>query len=156
MASVDAITSLIEPAINALGYELWSIELLSQGKFSTLRIFIDAEKGINVDDCAAVSHQVSGILDVEDPIKSKYTLEVSSPGLDRPLVKLEHFEEYTGSYINVRLRVPFEGRRKFAGMLNGVEDECVVLHVDQEEYLLPIETIDKANVVFHKTPSAKE
>lgn len=148
MANVELVQELIEPAVTALGFELWGVQLLSQGRHSTLRVFIDSPEGINVEDCAAVSHQVSGILDVEDPIKSQYTLEVSSPGIERPLFTLAQYQRYIGEEISVRLRVPFEGRRKFSGLLTAIEADDIVLRVDDEEYLLPFDTIDRANIVF--------
>ncbi len=149
MANVSQVQELIEPAVTALGYELWGIQLLSQGRHSTLRIYIDKPEGINVDDCAAVSHQVSGILDVEDPIKSQYTLEVSSPGMERPLFKLEQYQRYVGVDIALRLRSPVEGRRKFSGLLKAVEADNIIVRIEDEdeEYVLPFESIDKANIV---------
>jgi ribosome maturation factor RimP len=141
---VESIQALIEPSIEALGFELWGLELIAQGRFSTLRIYIESANGINVDDCAEVSHQVSGIMDVEDPITNQYTLEVSSPGVDRPLFKQAHYEQYVGQFLRVRLHSPFDGRRKFAGVLMGLEADEIILLVDQEEYLLPIDAIDKA------------
>ena len=146
-AKLKELQTLIQPSVEALGFELWGLDYLSQGRHATLRIYIDAEAGINVDDCAAVSHQVSGILDVEDPITGQYTLEVSSPGMDRPLFSLEQFEAYKGSLVQVRLRIAFDGRRKFKGILNGVEGEDILLVVDDEEYLLPIDAIDRASVI---------
>ena len=144
MSNVESIQALIEPSVEALGFELWGLELIAQGRFSTLRIYIESAKGITVDDCAEVSHQVSGILDVEDPITNQYTLEVSSLGVDRPLLKQAHYEQYIGQFMRVRLHSPFDGRRKFAGVLMGLEADEIVLLVDQEEYLLPIDAIDKA------------
>ena len=144
MSNVESIQALIEPSVEALGFELWGLELIAQGRFSTLRIYIESAKGITVDDCAEVSHQVSGILDVEDPITNQYTLEVSSPGVDRPLFKQAHYEQYIGQFMRVRLHSPFDGRRKFAGVLMGLEADEIVLLVDKEEYLLPIDAIDKA------------
>jgi ribosome maturation factor RimP len=144
LSNVESIQALIEPSVEALGFELWGLELIAQGRFSTLRIYIESAKGITVDDCAEVSHQVSGILDVEDPITNQYTLEVSSPGVDRPLFKQAHYEQYIGQFMRVRLHSPFDGRRKFAGVLMGLEADEIVLLVDQEEYLLPIDAIDKA------------
>jgi len=146
-AKLKQLQELIEPGVVALGVELWGIEYISQGRHNTLRIYIDSENGIDVDDCARVSHQVSGVLDVEDPITGQYTLEVSSPGMDRPLFTLEQFAAYAGSQVQVRLRVAFEGRRKFKGLLNGVEGDDVLVVVDNEEYLLPIDYIDRANVI---------
>jgi ribosome maturation factor RimP len=139
---------LVEPSVSALGFELWGIEFLSQGKHSTLRVYIDSEEnGITVDDCAKVSHQISGIMDVEDPIAGNYTLEVSSPGVDRPLFTLEQFAAYAGSHIQLRLRIAYEGRRKFKGILNGIEGDDILVVVDEEEYMLPIEYIDRANII---------
>jgi ribosome maturation factor RimP len=140
---------LIRPVVEGLGFEFWGMEYLAKGKDSVLRIFIDtdAEKGIDVEDCAQVSRQVSAILDVEDPISGEYNLEVSSPGMDRPLYELSQYQRFIGSVVALRLRVPFDGRRKFKGQLTGVEGDEVVLLVDNEEYLLPIELIEKANIV---------
>lgn len=139
--------ALLEPAINALGCELWGLEYLTQATRATLRIYIDKAEGIGVEDCEAVSRQVSAILDVEDPIRAEYTLEVSSPGMDRPLYTLAHYAAFAGAEIKLRLRVAFEGRRKFSGLLKGVEEDEVVLEVDGEEYVLPFELIEKCNVV---------
>jgi len=147
VAKVDTLRELIEPTVEALGFQLWGVEYQGQGRYSVLRLFIDKEDGINVDDCASVSHHVSGILDVEDPIDGEYTLEVSSPGMDRPLFTLEQYQAYVGQVVSLRLRVPFEGRRKFKGMINAVEGDDIVIHVDDHEYLLPISLIEKANVV---------
>ncbi|MEP4486785.1 MAG: ribosome maturation factor RimP [Halioglobus sp.] len=137
---------MLEPTIEALGFELWGIEHISQGRHSVLRVYIDSDNGIGVEDCAAVSQQVSAILDVEDPITGEYTLEVSSPGMDRLLFKLEQYSGYIGEQIEMRLRTPFEGRRKFKGILKGIEGEDVVVHVDDHEYLLPFSAVDKARV----------
>lgn len=163
-AKKQILDSLIRPVVEGLGYECWGIEYLSQGKHTTLRVYIESpvkegvdedispdgperESGIELADCEKVSRQLSGVLDVEDPITGDYTLEVSSPGMDRPLYELAHFERFVGHHVALRLRMPFEGRRKFNGLLMGVEGHDVVLRVDQEEYLLPLEGIEKANVV---------
>ncbi len=143
----EQLEALIAPVVVGLGYQLWGIDYSSQGRHTVLRVFIDAEAGITVDDCAAVSRQLGGVFDVEDPIAGEYSLEVSSPGMDRPLFTLEQFIQYVGHKVQVRLRTPFEGRRKFSGLLKGVEDEDVVIVVDKHEYLLPVDSIDKANVV---------
>ncbi|UTW03484.1 ribosome maturation factor RimP [Amphritea atlantica] len=146
-AKLSVLQELIEPSVVALGYQLWGVEMISQGRHSMLRIYIDAEAGIGVEDCASVSRQVSGILDVEDPISGEYTLEVSSPGMDRPLFTLEQYQAFVGHVVQLKLRMPFDGRRRFKGVLSGIEDEDIVLVVDQEEYLLPIDHIEKANIV---------
>lgn len=140
------IQAMLEPTVEALGFELWGLEYLSQGRHSLLRVYIDAENGITVDDCAAVSEQVGSVLDVEDPITGDYTLEVSSPGMDRLLFKLEQYTGYLGETLDLRLRTPFEGRRKFKGVLKGIEGEDVVIQVEDHEYLLPHGAIDKARV----------
>ena len=141
------VQNLIEPTVSALGYELVGIEYLSQGRRSLLRIYIDHSDGINVHDCERVSHQVSGVLDVEDVIRGQYTLEVSSPGLDRPLFTKEQFERYIGSEVNIRLSIAQQGRKKFKGILRGIDDTNVFLNVDEEEISLPFNAIEKANLV---------
>tara|TARA_R110002110_G_scaffold362241_1_gene571989 strand:- start:49736 stop:50191 length:456 start_codon:yes stop_codon:yes gene_type:complete len=140
------IQQLLESTVEALGFELWGLEYLSQGRHSLLRLYIESENGISVDDCAAVSQQVGSVLDVEDPIAGDYTLEVSSPGMDRLLFRLDQFPAYVGEIVELRLRVAFEGRRKFKGLLKGIEGEDVVIEVDDHEYLLPHSAIDKARV----------
>ncbi len=145
-AKEEQIRALLEPTVEALGFDVWGLEYLSRGRNVLLRLYIDAESGVNVDDCATVSRQVSSVLDVEDPISGEYTLEVSSPGLDRLLFNLEQYPAYVGEWIEIRLRVPFEGRRKFKGTLKGVEDEDIVVQVEDEEFLLPHSSIDRAQV----------
>jgi len=146
-AKLKLLHELIEPVVQGLGLELWGIEYKAAGNNSMLRIYIDGPNGVSVDDCARVSHQVSGVMDVEDPISEQYMLEVSSPGLDRPLYTLEQYAAYAGHVIQLRLRMPFEGRRKFKGILNGVEGDEVLLVVDEHEYLLPHDLIERANVI---------
>ena len=143
---IELITSLIEPVVTGLDYELWGVELIGQGRSAVLRIYIDRETGVNVDDCAQVSRQVSSILDVEDPITENYVLEVSSPGLDRPLFNIKQFKQFIGHSVSIKLRIPFDGRRKFQGPLSAVEDDEIVVLVDDYEYVLPISSIDKANL----------
>ncbi len=146
MASKQQLEDLLRPVVESLGCQLWGLEYLSQGRHTTLRLYIDSPGGIGVEHCEQVSRQVSAIMDVEDPIAGEYTLEVSSPGLDRPLYTLEQFKQYVGEKISLRLRQAFEGRRKFQGLLNGVENDEVLLVVDNEEYVLPFEWIEKARV----------
>jgi len=139
---------IIEPVVTALGYEFVGLEYLAQGRHSLLRVYIDSEQGITVDDCGTVSHQLSAVLDVEDPIQWHYTLEVSSPGLDRPLFTKEHFERFSGNEVKLRLLAPDgEGRRKFRGLIKGVRENEIVVEVDGSEYTFPIENIEKANLV---------
>ncbi|WP_121378951.1 ribosome maturation factor RimP, partial [Pseudomonas aeruginosa] len=153
-SKLEQLQALLAPVVEALGYECWGVEFISQGRHSVLRVYIDRPEGILIDDCEAVSRQVSGILDVEDPISGEYTLEVSSPGMDRPLFTLEQFAKHAGEQVKIRLRSPYEGRRNYQGILRGVEEQDVVVLVDDHEYLLPIDSIDKANICLLYTSDA--
>jgi|TARA_B110000014_G_C20113174_1_gene586997 ribosome maturation factor RimP len=141
------LTELLRPAVEETGKELLGIEFVSAGNNSILRLFIDHENGIDVDDCAEVSRQVGAILDVEDPISSEYNLEVSSPGIDRPLFELAHFEAVKGETVNIKLAMPVNGRRKFKGLLVAIEGNQLVVQVDGVDYELMINNVDKANLV---------
>jgi len=149
MRTKATLEALIEPVVTALGYELVGIEHLSQGRRSLLRLYIDSDQGITLDDCERVSHQVSGLLDVEEPIRGDYTLEVSSPGLDRPLFKPEHYQRFVGHKVRLRLHAPLNGRRKYVGLIEGLAaDGTLVLEVEGEGRLdLSLGDIDKANLV---------
>ncbi len=149
MAGIQTqLENIIEPAVSALGCDLWGVEYFQQGKKTLLRIFIDKKPdGVLIEDCEAVSRQISSVMDVEDPIRAEYTLEVSSPGMDCRLFKLSQYAEFVGQKVAIKLRVAFEGRKKFSGVLKGLEDDEVVIEADDEEYILPYELIDRANVV---------
>ena len=147
MSQIKRLEELVRPTVEALGFELWGVEFHAQGKHSVFRVFIDHENGINVDDCAKVSRQISAVMDVEDPIRSEYRLEVSSPGMDRPLFSIDQCKAYIGEMVNLRLRLPFDGRRKFSGRLVGIEQDQLVIQDGQTEYTLPFERVEKANVV---------
>ncbi|MGB2287099.1 MAG: ribosome maturation factor RimP [Porticoccaceae bacterium] len=139
---------LLGPVVEALGCELWGIELQTGGRTKLLRLYIDhAEQGIGVDDCERVSRQASAVLDVEDAINGEYILEVSSPGMDRPLYELNQYEQFVGEDISLRLRFPYEGRRNYKGRLSGVDNDEIILVVADNEFLFPIEGIEKANVI---------
>jgi len=141
------VEELLAPTIKAMGFVLWGVEYLAQGRHAQLRIYIDRPEGVSVDDCAKVSRQVSGLLDVEEVISLSYTLEVSSPGIDRILFSAHQFEASVGQTVDVRLNFPFEGRRKIVGLLAGVEDMEAVVRLDDEEFLLPLENIRRARIV---------
>ncbi|UTA47024.1 ribosome maturation factor RimP [Simiduia sp. 21SJ11W-1] len=143
----ETLQALIAPVAEAMECEFWGMEYLSQGRHTTLRIFIERENGVMLEDCEKVSRQVSAVLDVEDPISGEYTLEVSSPGVDRPLFTLDHYQRFQGHKAELRLRTPFDGRRKFSGVISGIENDEVILQVENEEYLFPIDSIEKANIV---------
>ena len=140
---------MVAPAVTALGYELWGCELVSAGKHRRLlRVYIDRPQGVNVDDCAKISRQISAILDVEDPIAGAYLLEVSSPGLDRPLFTLAQCQRYIGSKIRVRLRSAINEQKNFTGTLQSISKECVILQLDAESSLeLAWRDVDKAHLV---------
>jgi ribosome maturation factor RimP len=145
----DKLTDLLAPAVEGMDYELVGIEYLSKGRSGggVLRVYIDSPEGITLDDCSRVSHQVSGILDVEDPIGENYNLEVSSPGLDRPLFGRRDFQRFTGSRVTVKLRTKISGQRRFKGELQGIQDDDLLLAVDNEIFRLPLDQIDKAKLV---------
>jgi ribosome maturation factor RimP len=140
------LADMLGSTVTALGYELWGVEHIAQGRHSVVRVYIDSPGGITVDDCTTVSQQVSSVLDVEDPITGEYTLEVSSPGMDRLLFKVEQYAGYIGEMVELRLRSAFEGRRKYRGILKGIEGEDVVIQIDDQEFLLPYGAIEKARV----------
>ena len=139
--------TLVSQAVAVTGFTFWGLEFFRAGKNSILRVYIDHENGIGVDDCAEVSRQVGSMLDVEDPISGEYVLEVSSPGMDRVLFKAEQYPAYVGAKLNVKTKMPIEGRRKFSGKLNSIENNCIVLEVDDAEYEIPFKNIEKAQVV---------
>lgn len=140
--------SLIEPIVTGLGYELVDIEYKPHPRNGLLRIYIDKEEGITLDDCEAVSRQVSAMLDVEDPVSGHYTLEISSPGLDRPLKKAADFERFSGEHVKIKMSMPtIEGQRNFTGKLMGLKDNDVMVEVDGEIHYLPLGGIDRARIV---------
>ena len=143
----DELTKLLEPAIEGLGYELSDLEANIGGQNGLLRLFIDKDGGINLDDCEKVSLAVSALLDVEDPLPGHYNLEVSSPGADRTLTKLAHFERFTGETVKVQMRFPIEGRRRFRGKLLAADEENIVVEVDGVSHTLTVATIDSARLV---------
>ena len=139
--------ALIEPALAVLDYELVGVEFVSGRRRSLLRVYIDSTHGVSLEDCERASHQISGVLDVADPIAGKYALEVSSPGLNRPLFTSEHFERFAGSRVRVRLSAPHHGRRNFTGELKGVRQGTVLVQEEGIERSFPIEQIAKARLV---------
>ena len=148
MATLEQkLQDLLQGSVEDLGCELWGIECQRVGRYLTVRLFIDKEGGVTVDDCADVSRQVSAVLDVEDPIADKYNLEVSSPGLDRPLFTLAQYTSYIGQEIVVHLRIPVADRRKWQGELAKIENDMITLIVDKQEQILAFGNIQKANVV---------
>ena len=142
---------LFEPVVSGMGFELIEIEHFPNPKHGVLRLYIDkpegSEEGIVVDDCSAVSRQISALIDVEDPVSGQFNLEVSSPGLDRPLRRLKDFQRFTGSLVKLKTAIPLEGQRNFKGRLLEASEESVTIGVDKEELTLPMSAIDKARIV---------
>ena len=149
MKNISAvIDDLVSPIVDALDLEFWGCELVRQGKYSLIRVYIDRESGVDISDCEKVSRQVSAVFDVEEPITEEYTLEVSSPGLERPLFRLEQFRKYVGSIIQLRMKKPQDGRKKFKGDLVRVDDNSIVLSIDGGEVEFQYTDIDKANLIY--------
>ena len=142
------VTELVESIVTPLGYELVGVEYIPQGKHSVLRVFIDSENGVVLEDCEKVSRQLGSVLDVEDPVKGQYLLEVSSPGLDRPMFKLEDYERFNGQLVKMRLHDKQDGRGKVKGRIQNVIDSEISLLLDDGEQIeVHFDNIDKANLV---------
>jgi ribosome maturation factor RimP len=141
------LTNLLKPLVEDLGYEFVGLEHGSNPKNPVLVIYIDQSGGIAVEDCEKVSREVAAILDVEDPIPGHYNLEVSSPGLDRPLFTLDQFDQFAGEIAQLSLYAPQEGRRKFKGKILGTEDDRVKLELEGSEVLLEMGNVAKARLV---------
>ena len=139
--------ALLAPTVRALGCEVWGLEYRPRGRNSALKLYIDSPQGVTIDDCERVSRQVSALLDVEDPIVHSYSLEVSSPGIDRVLFRPDQYLANVGEQIDVRLAFPFDGRRRFQGRLAGVEGDDVVVELEEDEVQLPIQQIQRARLV---------
>jgi ribosome maturation factor RimP len=138
---------LFEPVVKGMGYDLIEIEHFPNPKHGVLRLYIDKEGGVNVDDCSTVSRQVSALIDVEDPVSGQFNLEISSPGADRPLRRLVDFQRFIGSLVKLKTVMPLEGQRNFKGRLLEASEETLVIETDDEEISLPMSTIDKARIV---------
>lgn len=145
--SLSHLWELFEPVVKGMGYELIEIEYHPNPNYGVLRLYIDKESGIEIEDCSDVSHQISAILDVEDPVPGKFNLEVSSPGMDRPLRRLEDFQRFTGEVVKVKTGMAFDGQRNFKGRLNGIDGDLVIIECDNKEVRLPVTAIDKARLV---------
>jgi len=141
------LTEMLTSPVTALGYELVGIEFIRAGAHSTLRVYIDHENGITVDDCADVSRQVSSVLDVEDPISVAYSLEISSPGLERPLFTAVQYEQFVGRTVNIVLKMAMDNRRKWKGIIRQVNGEIITLDVDGIFQEFALSNISKANLV---------
>lgn len=144
----DRLNNLIKTTAEGLGFQLWGYEYRPHSESALLRIFIEKESGISVDDCAKVSRQVGAVLDVEDLIPVAYILEVSSPGIDRVLFSKNQYEQYLGQAAKIRTRTPVEERRNFRGNLEEVTDSHVSILVDNKRYDIPFDVIDRTRLVI--------
>lgn len=143
----EHLVALIEPVVEGLGYECVGIEYHPHPRHGLLRIYIDSDNGILVDDCSRVSHQVSGVLDVEDPIPDNYQLEVSSPGADRPFFKISQFDRFRGSTVQVNLFRAIGGRKRITGLIEKVEEDLITLTENGQSFEVPFSAISKARLV---------
>ena len=141
------IEALLEPVVRSQECEIWGIEFVAQGRHSRLRIYIEREEGVTVEDCERVSRQVSDVLDISDIIAGEYTLEVSSPGMDRILFKPEHYARSLGEEVDLRLHLAFDGSKHYIGVLAGFENDEAYLHVGTDEFVFPIENVQRARIV---------
>jgi ribosome maturation factor RimP len=143
----EQLVNLIEPIVEGLGYECVGIEYNPHPKHGLLRIYIDMENGVLLEDCTKVSHQLSGMLDVEDPVSGNYELEVSSPGSDRPFFKLSQFERFIGSTVTINLFKPINKQRKITGKIEKVEGDIVFLQQAEHIFEIPFQAMSKARLV---------
>lgn len=141
------IETLLTAVVEIEDCGIWGVEYLAQGRYSKLKLFIDRDEGVSVEHCERVSRRVSDVLDVEEVLTGTYTLEVSSPGMDRILFKPEQYESCVGEQIEVRLNYPVDGTKRIVGVLVGVEDGEAIVRADEDEYLLPLENVQRARVV---------
>jgi ribosome maturation factor RimP len=142
----ESLVALLQPVVEDLGYGLWELEYTAGRGSALLRLYIDSPDGITVDDCERVSRAVSERLDAEDPLPGQYTLEVSSPGIERPLRTAAHFAPYVGETVFVELVQPLEGRRRFKGRLSAAGEATIEVEVDGRRHALPIDGIRKAHL----------
>lgn len=149
MDLIERLISIIEPTIDAMGYELVRVQIQGSRR-QTLQVMADRKDGaaMTVDDCSDISHAVSAVLDVEDPISGAYNLEISSPGIDRPLTRAKDFTNWAGFDCKVEAKGLEEGRKRFSGQLLGMEESDVLLRIDGEDVRIPLDAISKAKLVL--------
>jgi len=154
--ALTRVMGLCEPVVQSMGFECVHAELGGGGGRGVLRFFIDGPDGVTVSDCTGVSRQLSAVLDVEDPISGAYTLEVSSPGLNRPLGRFQDFERFTGDQVSLVTAEALDGRRKWSGLISGIRDNLVMLNVDGEDVDIPFDMISRANIEFDYESALKQ
>jgi len=142
----NKVEQLIGPLVESMGYQLWGCEYLAQGRHSVLRVYIDKTEGIGIEDCERVSHEVSALLDVEDPITGHYALEVSSPGVPRPIFHCWQYQRYVGQAVQIKLYQPVENRRKYEGTIVSADETELVINTGEVEQHFSVSNIVKANL----------
>ena len=148
LATIESkLVEMLTVPVEALGFKLWGIEYIQAGRHSILRVFIDHENGINIEDCAEASRQVSAVMDVEDPISTEYTLEVSSPGVDRPLFTAEQYAAYKGEDAKIQLTMPVAGSRNLKGVINSVDGQMLTITVDGKDLIVALDNIRKGSII---------
>lgn len=147
MVKTEQLQRLLAPTVEDLGYVLIGCELHSRPRHSLLRVYVDRPAGVTADDCAKISRQISAVLDVEDPLSGSYDLEVSSPGLNRPLFVLDHYRQYIGRRIRLRLRIPRAGQRNYKGVIKAVVDEKIIIQSDEESLEIDFSEVDRAKLI---------
>ena len=147
MESTEDLSVILKPLIERMGYIYWGLQFHGNGRRSVLRVYIDHPDGVTLDDCSAVSDQISGLLDVDDTIRQSYTLEVSSPGVERPLLTSEHYELYIGAMIKVRSYKPFNNRRNFTGRLEAAGNRSIILKIEGESIDIPYSAIQQGQLI---------
>ncbi|MBL4817311.1 ribosome maturation factor RimP [Shewanella benthica] len=148
MATIEKkLEEMLTSPVEALGHRLWGLEYIQAGKHSILRVYIDNDNGIFIEDCAETSRQISAVLDVEDPISTEFTLEVSSPGVDRPLFSSEQYGSYIDETVKIQLTMPVAGSRNLKGTVIGVEGQTLTLSVDGNELIIALDNIRRGNLI---------
>ncbi|EDP98934.1 ribosome maturation factor RimP [Shewanella benthica] len=148
MATIEKkLEEMLSSPVEALGHRLWGLEYIQAGKHSILRVYIDNDNGIFIEDCAETSRQISAVLDVEDPISTEFTLEVSSPGVDRPLFSAEQYGSYIDETVKIQLTMPVGGSRNLKGTVIGVEGQTLTLSVDGNELIIALDNIRRGNLI---------
>jgi ribosome maturation factor RimP len=143
---ITAVESFARPVLDDMGLEMVEVQFRRESAGWLLRLFIDREDGVNVDDCALVSRQISAYLEVEDLIEHAYNLEVSSPGLERPLKKKEDFVRFTGRKARIKLKEPIDGQRVFFGQLGAVDENTITLLVDGQQMKIDLDVVARARL----------
>lgn len=144
----EELTQLLQPTVEMMGYEWIGLDYLLQGRHSLLRVYVDKEGGVTAGDCGRISHQLGAVLDVENPIVNRYTLEVSSPGLNRPLFTLAHFKKQIGKTVAIHTIEPVQEQKNFKGTIQAVNNEQIVILSDEARVELPFKIIQKAHLLF--------